>query len=520
MCSTVVSEKEKALPHPRDHAQTTPDKPAIIMANSGEVVTYRQLEERANQLAHLFRKLGLQAGDHISLMMENNRRFFEILWAAQRAGLIYTPISTHLIESEVDYILNNSGAKAFLFTARFLKTAAALRDQGNTVETFLLLGDVAQADFDLLETMVAKMPTTPIADEEQGVVMFYSSGTTGLPKGVFNPPASKDIYDHNRAVLSIGYNFKFGAHTRYLSPAPLYHAAPLVYNVVTMIFGGTSIIMERFDAENALRLIEEYRPNYSQWVPIMFIRMLKLPTAVREQYDVSSMKLALHAAAPCPIEIKERMIDWWGPVIFEYYGASEGHGLTAITSEEWLTHKGSVGQAFLGTIHILDEEGNELPTGEIGEVYFSGGNQFSYHREEAKTKQAYNQAGYNSVGDIGWIDEEGYLYLTDRKNFTIISGGVNIYPQEIENCIINHPQVADVAVFGIPHPEFGQEVKAVVQPLKWAEQSPMLANDILNYCHDHLAHIKVPRSLDFMQELPRKDNGKLYKRRLVEQYVR
>ncbi|MEM7115172.1 MAG: acyl-CoA synthetase [Chloroflexota bacterium] len=516
------------MPHPRDHAQATPDKPVIIMADSGEVVTYRQLEERANQLAHLFRQLGLQAGDHIGMMMENNRRFFEIIWAAQRAGIIFTPISTHLIESEVNYILNNCGAKAFLFTARFSTTAATLREKGSSVETFLLLGDEALADaplanatladFDLLETLVADMPITPIDDEEQGGVMFYSSGTTGVPKGVFNPPGSKNIYEHSASVLSIGETFKFGPHTRYLSPAPLYHAAPLVYNFVNMVFGGTSIIMKRFDAENALRTIEEFRPNYSQWVPIMFIRMLKLPAAIRNQYDVSSMKLALHAAAPCPIEIKEQMIDWWGPVIFEYYGASEGHGLTAITSEEWLLHKGSVGRAFLGTIHILDENGDELPAGEIGDVYFSGGGQFTYFGEEEKTKQAYSKTGYNTVGDIGWVDEEGYLYLTDRKNFTIISGGVNIYPQEIENCIINHPQVADVAVFGIPHPEFGQEVKAVVQPLNWAEQSPLLANDILEHCHDNLAHIKVPRSLDFMQELPRKDNGKLYKRRLVEQY--
>ena len=277
------------MPHPRNYAQTTPDKPAIIMATSGEVVTYRQLEDRANQLAHLFRRLGLRSGDHIGMMMENSRRFFEIVWAAQRSGLIYTPISTHLIEHEVDYILNNCGAKAFLFTAQFIKTASALREKGGAIKTFLLLGDGALDNFDLLETMVAEMPTTPIA-------------------------------------------------------------APLVYNYVTMLFGGTSIIMEQFEAENALRLIEEYKANYSQWAPIMFIRMLKKPTALRERYDVSSMRLALHGAAPCPIEIKKQMIDWWGPVIFEYYGASEGHGLTAITSEEWLTHKGSVGRAIYTAI--------------------------------------------------------------------------------------------------------------------------------------------------------------------------
>ena len=506
------------MPHSRDYATSTPDKPAYIMATSGEVVTYKQLEERANQIAHLFRQLGLESGDHIGILMENNRHYFEVISAAARAGLIYTPISTHLVASEIAYILENSQAKALICTSLFREIIQNVQQDNSRVEHFLMVGDVVDG-CQSLEALVQDLPTTPIEDEEQGAVMFYSSGTTGLPKGVFNPPVSTSIYDHNPAVISIGQNFKFGPHTVYLSPAPLYHAAPLVYNSVNLIFGGTSIIMEKFDPERALQLMEQYKPNYSQWVPIMFVRMLKLPKEVRSKYDVSSMKLALHAAAPCPIEIKEQMIEWWGPVIFEYYGASEGNGLTAITSPEWLTHKGSVGKAFMGTIHILDEDGNELPPGEIGEVYFSGGNQFSYFEEAEKTKTAYSPQGFNTVGDIGYVDEEGYLYLTDRKSFMIISGGVNIYPQEIENCLINHPQVADVAVFGIPHPEFGQEVKAVVQPMEWTEQTAELEAELKRFCQGKLSKLKIPRSIDFMPELPRKDNGKLYKRRLVEKYL-
>jgi len=471
------------MPHPSIYAKNTPDKPAFIMTESGETVTYLQLEEQSNQLAHLFRKLGLKATDHIAILMENHIRFFPIIWASMRSGLIITPMSTHLLEEEVAYIINNCEAKIFITTKKFAALATGLKAKASNVQHHLMIDGVS-AGFDSFETAIKDLPIHPIADEIQGTTMLYSSGP----------------------------------HVQYLSPAPLYHAAPMAYNMVNTMFGGTSLIMDKFDAVKSLAAIEKYKANYSQWVPIMFVRMLKLPDAAIKKFDVSSMMLALHAAAPCPIEIKEKMIDWWGPVLFEYYGASEGNGLTAITSQEWLTHKGSVGKAFMGECFILDDEGKEVPRGEIGNVYFKGGNVFKYHNESQKTTKAYTKDGHSTVGDVGFMDEDGYLYLTDRKNFTIISGGVNIYPQEIENQIINHPKVADVAVFGIPHEEFGQEVKAVVQPKNWEDAGPALEAELMAFCRERLAKIKVPRSFDFDKELPRKDNGKLYKRRLVERY--
>ncbi len=505
------------MPHPKIYARTTPNKPAFVMTESGETITYLQLEEQSNQLAHLFRKFGLQPKDHVAILMENHIRFFVIVWAALRSGLIITPMSTHLLEEEVAYIITNCEAKLFITTKKFEQLATGLKAKAPNVKHHLMI-DGQTADFASFEAALEGLPIHPISDEIQGATMLYSSGTTGYPKGVYTPPQSDNIEETSPVLESIGQNFKFGPHVQYLSPAPLYHAAPMAYNMVNTMFGGTSYIMDKFDALKSLAAIEKYKANYSQWVPIMFVRMLKLPAGAKEKYDVSSMMLALHAAAPCPIEIKEKMIDWWGPVLFEYYGSSEGNGLTAITSQEWLTHKGSVGKAFVGECSILDDAGNEVPRGEIGNVYFKGGNAFKYHNEANKTTKAYTKDGHSTVGDVGFMDEEGYLYLTDRKNFTIISGGVNIYPQEIENQLINHPKVADVAVFGIPHEEFGQEVKAVVQPKNWADAGPELAAELLAFCRERLAKIKVPRSVDFDKELPRKDNGKLYKRRLVERY--
>ncbi len=506
------------MPHPSIYATSTPDKPAIIMTDSGEETTYLQLEEQSNQVAHLFRQLGLQPNDHVAILMQNHIRFFDIVWAAIRSGLIITPISTHLLESEVAYILNNCEAKIFITTDKFTSLATGLKAQApNVLHHFMIDGNTEE--FGSFEAAIQGLPVNPIPDEVQGTTMLYSSGTTGQPKGVFTPPASEDIQEINPVLESIGQNFKFGPHVRYLSPAPLYHAAPIAYNMVTMMFGGTTFIMDKFDTVKSLAAIEQHKTNYSQWVPIMFVRMLKLPATEREKYDISSMMLALHAAAPCPIEIKEKMIDWWGPVFFEYYGASEGNGMTAITSQEWLSHKGSVGKAIYGEVFILDDDGHVSPRGEIGNVYFKGGNVFKYHNESEKTSKAYTKDGHSTVGDVGYMDEEGYLYLTDRKNFTIISGGVNIYPQEIENHMINHPKVADVAVFGIPHEEFGQEVKAVVEPKIWTDAGPAFEAELMEYCRERLARIKIPRSIDFDMQLPRKDNGKLYKRRLVERYL-
>jgi len=505
------------MPHPSITAQTYPHKPAIIMGASGEMVTFAQLDQRSNQGAQLFRALGLKTGDHIGMMVENCRHFLEIVWAAQRSGLIFTPISTHLKKAETAYILENCGAKLFIGSHALVEVAREVRGQAAGVAHFYMVGGIADG-YESWEEAIDAQPDTPIPDQSNGVPMLYSSGTTGQPKGVFPNEYDRDVYAPTFAA-GLGAVFGFGEETVYLSPAPLYHAAPMHYTMMATYNGGTCVIMEKFEPEMALKLIEEHRVTHSQWVPIMFNRMLKLPQSVRDAYDISSMQVAIHAAAPCPIEIKEQMIAWWGEIIVEYYAASEGAGFTMIDSANWLTHKGSVGQALLGELHIVGEDGNELPPGETGTVYFGGrGQHFRYHNEPEKTAQAYNDKGWATTGDVGYVDKDGYLYLTDRKNFMIISGGVNIYPQEVENIMATHAKIADVAVFGVPNEEFGEEVKAVVEPVNWADATDETAIEIMEWLRERISHIKMPRSLDFRQKLPRMDNGKLYKRHLVEEY--
>ncbi len=506
------------MPHPSVTAETYPHKPAIIMGGSKEMVTYQELDDRSNQGAQLFRSLGLAKGDHIALLMENTRQFLEICWAAQRAGLTYTPISTHLKRDEVLYIVKNCGARLFIGSLKLAAVAEEMVAAAEQVEHCYMVGGV-KPGFDSWEEATDAQPAAPIDDQANGTPMLYSSGTTGQPKGVLLPPTSDDVHAPHPLVGSLGQAFGFGEETVYLSPAPLYHAAPLHFCMMALYQGGTVVVMEQFDAEQSLALIEEHRVTHSQWVPIMFIRMLKLPEGVRERYDISSMQFAIHAAAPCPIEVKEKMIEWWGPVIVEYYAASEGIGATIIDSAGWLSHKGSVGPAMAGEIHVVGDDGEELPPGEIGTIYFSGEQAtFQYHGEPDKTAQAFNDKGWATTGDVGYLDEDRYLYLTDRKHFMIISGGVNIYPQEIENILITHDKVADVAVFGVPNEEFGEEVKAVVEPLNWVDATDEVAIEIMEWLRERLSHIKVPRTVHFSRKLPRLDNGKLYKRELAEEF--
>ena len=502
--------------HPFIHAQSQPDKPAYIMAGSGEVVTYGQLDARSNQGAQLLRSLGLKTGDVIAILMENNARFFEITWAAQRAGLYYVCVSTKLTAAETQYILEDCGAKLFITSAAM----GPLIDEIAALVPGLPLytvggGHGPYADF---EAARAAMPATPISDESAGSDMLYSSGTTGRPKGV-KPALNGEAIDQPNALQMMAQGlFGFSGDSVYLSPAPLYHAAPLRWCMSVHKLGGTVIVMEKFDPEAALALIEKYKVNCGQFVPTHFVRMLKLPEAVRAKYDVSSMTSALHAAAPCPIPVKEQMIAWWGPVIFEYYAGTEGNGFCWINSQNWLTHKGSVGQAVLGEPRICDEDGNEVPPRTEGGVYFANGPAVAYHNAPEKTAESYNQHGWTTLGDVGWVDEEGFLYLTDRKSFMIISGGVNIYPQEIENLLITHPKVADAAVVGAPHEEMGEQVVAVIQPLAWAEDHTDLAEELMAFARANLSHVKSPRRIDFMAELPRHATGKLYKRLIRDAY--
>jgi acyl-CoA synthetase (AMP-forming)/AMP-acid ligase II len=502
--------------HPSVHAKTQPDKPAFIMAGSGETVTYRELDERSNRGAQLFRRLGLKVGDGVAIFMENNVHYLPLCWAAQRSGLFYTCISSRLTAGEVEYIVKDCGAKVFITSKPIGPVAAELADRLPGVKKFMLGGTIP--GYDSGEEAVRTMPATPVADETPGADLLYSSGTTGRPKGVKRALAGGKLTDVSPFLMLAKMLYSFDENSIYLSPAPLYHAAPLRYNMTVHNFGGTCIVMEHFDAEEALRLIQKYKTTHSQWVPTMFVRMLKLPEEARRKYDVSSMKVAIHAAAPCPIPVKRQMIEWWGPVIFEYYAGTEGNGFCAIKSDEWLAHPGSVGKALLGELHIVGEDGKECATGEAGTIYFANGPEFSYHNDPKKTAEARNEQGWSTLGDVGYVDKDGYLFLTDRKAFMIISGGVNIYPQEAENVIINHPKVADVAVIGIPNEDFGEEVKAVVQPMNWADATPALADELIAYCRQHLSQIKCPRSVDFERELPRHPTGKLYKRLLRDRY--
>jgi long-chain acyl-CoA synthetase len=502
--------------HPGIIAAANPDKVAYTMADTGQTVTYAELEETSNQGAQLFRSLGLERGDHIAILLENHPRFFQICWAAQRSGIYYTAISWRLQTAEVEYIVNNCGARVFITSAARKEVVEPIIDKmPNVTNRFALGGEIS--GFDDWESALASMPGEPIADESEGLAMLYSSGTTGYPKGI-KKPLTEGEYGAAAGINLLNALYGANEASVYLSPAPLYHAAPLGFTMGCLRYGIEVVVMEHFEAELALEYIERYRITHSQWVPTMFVRMLKLPDEVRLRYDVSSLQCAIHAAAPCPVPVKEQMIDWWGPVIYEYYAGTEGNGFVQLNSEEWLAHRGSVGKPLTCELHICDEEGEELPSGEPGTVGFGGGGEFEYYKDPEKTAGSRHPQGWSTLGDVGYLDADGYLYLTDRKHFMIISGGVNIYPQEAENILITHPRVEDVAVIGVPNEDFGEEVKAVVQPLDMTEATDAFAEELLEFCRDQLAHFKCPRSIDFDAELPRHPTGKLYKRLLKDRY--
>lgn len=494
-----------------------PEKIAFQLAETGETVTFDQLERRSNQAAHLLRACGVRSGEHIVLLAENCRQFFEICFAADRAGVYYTAISTHATADEAAYITTHCGAKLVIVTEAKSAIATHLRAQLTNIDHWFMIGD-AVPDYQCWETTATAQPETRIADEMQGLDMLYSSGTTGRPKGIkwqqtAEPPGGKTML-----VDLLGTLFGYSARSRYLSPAPLYHAAPLRHSMTVIKLGGTVTVMQRFDAERALALIETHRITHSQWVPTMFVRMLKLPDSVREKYDCSSQEVALHAAAPCPVAVKEKMLTWWGAVLHEYYAGTENNGFCAITSDEWLTHKGSVGKALLGTLRICDDSGHEVPPGTVGTVYFSDGHPFAYHNDPERTAASRNHLGWTTLGDIGRLDDEGYLYLLDRKAFVIISGGVNIYPQETEDLLINHPKILDAAVFGIPSEDFGEEIKAVVQLVEPTDDATAIEVELIAYCRANLSSIKCPKSIDVTAALPRHANGKLLKREIRDHY--
>ena len=504
-------------------AATTPDKPAVIAAATGEVLTYAQLDENSTRLANHLEKLGLAPGDSIAMVSANDLHMFEVYWAALRSGLYVTAINHHLTAAETNYILGDCNAKV-LFAGASVGDAVA--DAGEipalAVAGHRLVWGGAIDGFEEYEEALAAASPAPRADQPRGTDMLYSSGTTGRPKGIQTPlPQGQvdEIPDAYTAIFAPMYGFT--EDTVYLSPAPLYHAAPLRYCGTTNSVGGTVVMMDRFEPETALAMIEKFRATHSQWVPTMFIRMLKLPADVRDRYDVSSMKVAVHAAAPCPADVKRAMIEWWGPVIHEYYASTEAAGATFIGPQEALDHPGSVGKPLLGIVHICAEDGTELPVGEIGQVYFERDEMpFRYHNDPDKTRGAQHphHENWSTTGDVGYVDDDGYLYLTDRKAFMIISGGVNIYPQEAENVLIGHPAVYDAAVIGVPDDDLGEVAKACVQLAPGYEPSDELAGQLIDFITSSIASYKAPRTVDFVEDLPRTPTGNLVKGELRKRY--
>jgi long-chain acyl-CoA synthetase len=504
--------------YPATFAARTPDRPAVIMGGTGEIVTYRELDERSSQFAHYLRGLALGPDEVVAILMDNNPRYHEVAWGVRRIGRYFTPVNRHLTTEEIAYIVNDSGATVIVASAGLTEAAAGLTPAVVPgVRHRLFIGPPIPG-WTSYDDAVSSQPRTPVPDETEGDIIQYSSGTTGRPKGIRRALTGRPMNAEQDGVIPFLRAIGFEEGATYLSPAPLYHSAPIFWTMGVHRLGGTVVVMEKFDPEQTLALIERHRVTHTQMVPTMFVRMLKLDEPIRTKYDVSSLRQVIHAAAPCPVEVKRQMLDWWGPIISEFYSSSEGAGATFVTAADWLEHPGTVGKSMLGAIHILDDDGTELPRGAIGTIWADAPQRFDYVNDADKTREHHDERGWTTVGDVGYLDEDGYLFLTDRKANMIISGGVNIYPQEIENVLIGHPRVYDVAVFGVPNPDFGEEVKAVVQPDSMTEAGPELAAELMAYCRKHLAGYKCPRSIDFDPELPRTDAGKLYKRRLRDRY--
>ena len=498
-----------------DHASTAAEAPALILADGG-TIPYGDLYERSQRVAAALHGAGLRRGDGVALVLPNRPEFFEITWGCQLSGLYYTAVNTHFTPDEVAYVIEDSDAKAVFVDASDADLAAHLRAANPRVGIHVAVGGAMPGWCSYVDALAAAGDAPPPSD---GSEMLYSSGTTGRPKAVRRSLPADGNGSWAQSVLELALIHKYGMDSSsvYLSPAPLYHAAGVNYTMAVHRVGAASILMRKFDAEAVLRLIETHRVTHAQFVPTMFVRMLKLPEVVRRKYDVSSLECVIHAAAPCPVDVKHRMMEWFGPIIHEYYGGTEGFAGTTIGPEEWLAHPGSVGKPF-SPVHVVGDDGVELPVGQSGELFFEGGPDFEYFKDPAKTASVSNDRGWRSLGDMGYVDEDGYLYLTDRSTFMIVSGGVNIYPQEAENLLVMHPKLVDAAVFGVPNDEFGEEVKAVVQPADGVAPGPDLEAELIAYCRAHLAGYKCPRTVEFEAELPRDPNGKLYKRRIRERY--
>jgi long-chain acyl-CoA synthetase len=508
--------------YPGAYLDAFPTKPAVIVAATGEKVTFAELESNSIRIARAFNQLGLRPGDHLAVLATNTPRVFDLYWAAMRSGLYMTMVNWHLTAGEAAYIVNDSGAKVVVVDAALSELADELIEVTPTVAHRLSVnGEIA--NHQNLDTLAADEPEAALADQPRGADMLYSSGTTGRPKGIKPPLPGRQVGEPGDVVVDMNARvWSVGPDTVALSPAPLYHSAPLRFFGAVTSLGGTVVLVDRFDAEKSLKYIEQYGVTHSQWVPTMLIRMLKLPEETRNSYDLSSLRVAIHAAAPCPVETKRQIIKWWGPIVWEFYSTTEVNGMTIVSSDEWLQKPGTVGRAALGIPHVCDKNGADLPTGEVGTIYFERDSLvFEYHNDPEKTREAQHpqHPSWITTGDVGYLDEDGYLFLTDRDSFLIISGGVNIYPQEIENLLLDHPSVLDAGVIGMPDPELGEIVTAVVLPTPGVDGDAELSKQLLGYLGEHLAKYKLPREILYGYDLPRTPTGKLVKRQLKEQIL-
>jgi len=496
-------------------AAARPERVVLTMADTGQQYTAADVANTARRMAQWLAAQGLHAGDTFAVLLENRVEILQIVLAARRAGLYAAVLNTHLTAAEVAYIVQDCGARLVLASRKTLP----LLTQAPRVP-FWTVDEAAEGTPSLHAALRAlSSPDADFSGQPVGRDLLYSSGTTGRPKGVKKPLLPSICREQaDPEAQATARIMGMDENTVYLSPAPLYHAAPLRYSLRALDLGGQTVIMERFDAEQALALIERYRVTHSQWVPTMFSRMLQLPQHTRQRYDLSSHRLAIHAAAPCPIPLKQAMLDWWGDILLEYYAGSEACGTTMISSQEWRQRPGSVGRASSGQLHIVGEDGQELGPGQIGLVYFSGGGQFSYLNDPEKTRQTFNDKGWATYGDIGHVDEQGYLFLSDRRADLILSGGVNLYPQEIENALASHPYVQEVAVVGVPDADLGEQPLAVVVLKSGTAATPETARAIMAQASQTLGKIKYPRRMVFSDDLPRLETGKLLRRALKERY--
>ena len=493
------------------HAAADPDRIAVVMAGSGETRTYGELATASQRLALVLRERGLQTGDHLAVLLENQIEFYDVVWAAMRTGLYVTPVNWHLVAAEAGYIVRDCDATALFASSRLGHIVREMGAHLDGVTTRICMdGDLPH--FERYGELVRDVALTPVPDEREGGWMFYSSGTTGQPKGILPPLAEVDLGAVSFLTRLLTGLFGFTRDTVYLSPAPLYHAAPAGWTIGTQRLGGTAVVMEHFDPLEFLAAVERHRITHTQLVPTHMIRLLKLTEEERSRFDLSSLQMVVHAAAPCPVEVKQAFLEWLGPIVHEFYSGSEGAGFCYIGPEEWLAHPGSVGKSMTGAIHVLDDDGNELPPGEEGEVWFETNRTFEYHRDPEKTKTVWDPRGWSWLGDVGHVDDDGYLYLTDRASNMIISGGVNIYPREIEDLLVMHAAVDDVAVIGTPDPDMGEQVTAFVQ---LAPSASVTEDELISYCRARLSHFKCPRSVRFVDALPRLPTGKLLKRLLL-----